>query len=131
MHRDINQIGRYKSIFIMECPLHSSCLIRNYLAKAYILLLIPAKPTHSRQYLLVLYLKPLKPVALFQGSLLFPHILKQTKNVRKKISSLVKIFKMCSAKSEGFQLKKLRNTELSFKSSHFPLFKSISFLQTH
>jgi len=116
MHRDINQIVRYKSILIMECPLHSSRLLRNYLAKTCILLLIPEKPTHFRQHLPLL---SLKSVALFQKSPLFPHVLKQSdkKFQEKNLFFLVKTCKMYSAKSHEFQLKELRNIDLSFRFS--------------
>lgn len=84
MHRDINQILRYKSILIMECLLDSSHFLRNYLAKTYILLLIPAKPTHFRQHFLVY----LNSVALFQKSTFFSHMFRNspTKKFRKKPS---------------------------------------------
>lgn len=114
MQRDINQILRYKSILIMECLLDSSRFLRNYFAKTYILLLIPAKPTHFRHFLLYL-----KSVALFLKSTFFPHVQKQSnKKVQKKtIFFLLKECKMHSAKSHGFQLKKLKNRDSSFKFS--------------
>lgn len=116
MHRDINQIVRYKSILIMECLLDSSRLLRNYLAKTYISLLIPAKPTHFRQH----FLFSLKPLALFQKSAFFSHMFRNspTKKVQEKtLFFLVKECRMCSVKSRGFQLKKLKNIDSSFEFS--------------
>lgn len=82
IHRDINQIVRYKSILIMECLLDSSRLLRNYLAKRNILLLIPAKPTHFKQH----FFLSLKSLALFQKSAFFSRIFRNsaTKKVQEK-----------------------------------------------